>query len=107
MPSPRLPKDDPRPPESLTVAGGGTTGSDRLTDVYQRLGSMQSSITYLEGHADDSRKKLDSMATDIISAKATFRTLKVVFGVVGSVLVLVWSFIATVLTMIAKHYLHW
>ena len=107
MASPRQPKDDPRPPEGLTVAGGGSTGSDRLTDVYQRLGSMQSSVTYLEGHADDARKKLEAIATDITSAKATFKTLKVVFGIVGSLLVLLWGFIAVVLEMMAKHYLHW
>lgn len=68
---------------------------------------MQSSITYLEGHADDARKKLEAITADIVSAKATFNTLKVVFGIVGSFLVIVWGFIATILTMMAKHYLGW
>lgn len=68
---------------------------------------MQSSITYLEGHADDARKKLDAITSDVVSAKATFRVLYIVFGVVGSILVLVWGVMATLLTMMAKHYLGW
>ena len=107
MASPRQPKDDPRPPDGVTIGGGGSAPADKLNDVYQQLGSIQSSIAYLEGHADDARKKLDAISDDVVSAKATFKTLKIVFGVVGSILVLVWGFIATILTMMAKHYLGW
>lgn len=107
MAPPRPSKDDPRPPNDLTVGGGAGSSADKLTDIYVRIGGMQSSITYLEGHADDARKKLDAITADIVSAKATFNTLKIVFGIVGSILVLVWGFMATILTMMAKHYLGW
>ncbi len=105
MASPRPPKTDPQPPDSLTVRGGGGAPTDKLTDVYQRLGGIQQSITYLEAHAADARSRLDSISTDITSAKATLSTLKIVLGLAGTILIAIWGFIATVLGMIAKHYL--
>ena len=77
MPSPRSPKDDvPRAPDSLTVAGGGSA-VDRLYDISQRVSSIERFLTYLEGHADDAKKRLDSISTEITEAKATFGHSKI------------------------------
>jgi len=104
----RPPKDDPRPPNELTVSGGGSSSADsKLTDIYVRLGSVQASITYLEGHADDARKELKGISDDIVAAKATFKTLKWIGGIVGGFMLLFWGFIATILGMWAKHYFQW
>jgi cystathionine beta-lyase family protein involved in aluminum resistance len=104
---PRQSRDDPRPPNDLLVSGGGGTSTDKWSDVYQRLGSIQSQITYLEGYSDDARKELKAISTDIISAKATFKTLKIVFGVAGAICIAFWGLITTLVVMIAKHYLGW
>jgi hypothetical protein len=68
---------------------------------------MQSSITYLEGHADDSSKDLKAISIDIVAAKAIFKTLKIVFGVVGAICVALWTLITALVGMMAKHYLGW
>jgi hypothetical protein len=68
---------------------------------------MQSSITYLEAHADDARKELKGISADIVAAKATFTTLKVVGGIFGAISLAIWTFIAGIVAMMAKHYLGW
>lgn len=85
--------------------GGGT--SDKLSDIYQRLGSIQSSVTYLEGAAHDSRADMKSMREEITIGRATFNTLKWVLGIVGTILVLMWGFITAIVAMAVKHYLNW
>lgn len=107
MTPPRQSKDDPRPPSDLTVAGGRGTPTDSLNEIYQQLGGIQSQITYLEGHADDARKELKSISSDVIAAKATFKTLKIVFGVAGAICVALWTLITTLVVMMAKHFLGW
>jgi hypothetical protein len=99
-------KGDLGSPNDLTSTGGGIAAVG-LNDVYQRLGSIQQSITYLEGQADDSGKKLESISADITSAKATYRTLKWVLSIGVAIFLGVWGFMATILTMMAKHYLGW
>jgi hypothetical protein len=101
------PKGDLGEPKNLTVRGGGATSTDGLADIYQQLGSMHSSITYLEGHADDAKNDLKTISADIIAAKATFKTLKIVFGVVGTICVGLWALITGLMVMMAKHYLGW
>jgi len=65
---PRPSNDDPRPPDGL-ITGGGGASTDKLTDVYQRLGSIQSSVTYLEGFAHDARIELKGISTEITAAR--------------------------------------
>lgn len=107
MTLPRQLKDDPRPPSDLTVAGGRGTPSDNLYDIYNQLGGIRAQITYLEGHADDASKELKTISADIIAAKATFKTLKVVFAVAGTICVALWTLITALVVMMAKHYLGW
>ena len=107
MASPRPPKDDPGPPDRITQGGGSTSSTDKLNDVYQRLGSVQSSITYLEGSADDAKKELKLIGERLSQAQGSFNTLKWVLGIAGTLLVLLWGFIAGIVTLAVKHYLRW
>jgi hypothetical protein len=105
--TPRPGKGDLRQPSNLTVGTGGATSKDSLADVYEQLGRMHSSITYLEAHADDAKNDLKTISGDIIAAKATFKTLKIVFGVVGTICVGLWALMTGLMVMMAKHYLGW
>jgi geranylgeranyl pyrophosphate synthase len=103
LPSPRQPRDDPRPPEALTVAGGGAS-VDRLYDLFQRISSIEKSMIYLEGHADDAKRRLDSISTDITEAKATFGTLKFLFIAICAA---TWGTLSAAGLMWAKHHFGW
>ena len=102
MAPPRSPKEALVAPGTVTVGGGDVAATDKLNDIYQRLGAMQSSITYLEGQAQDASKDLRTISSEITTAKATFRTLKVVFGIVGTVCVALWTLITAVVVMMAN-----
>ncbi len=78
-----------------------------MYDVLLKLGSIERSVTYLEGHSDDVKKKLEELSKEVISAKATFQTLKWIGGAIGAICIACLGIIATVVTMIAKHFLHW
>jgi hypothetical protein len=101
--TPRPPKDEPSPPNHLAVGGGGSAPSE----IYSRLGGIERSITYLEGHAQDARDKLDAINNEIVAAKASFTVIKWVVGIVGSILVLLAGFITAIAVQAAKHYLGW
>jgi len=81
--------------------------ADRLTDIYVRLGGIQQSITYLEGHAEDARREIKTVSTDITAAKATLKTLKIIGGIFGAFCVALWTLITALVVMMAKHYLGW
>ncbi len=68
------------------------------------LSSIEKSMTYLEGHADDARKKLETISTDITEAKAAFKTLIWVFIAIG---IPVWVLLPAVTLMWAKHLFRW
>ena len=107
MASPRPPKDEPGQPNSLQVGGGGGASSDRILDIYQKVAGIERSVTYLEAHAQNTDSKLNAISEDVVAAKATFNTLKWVLGIAGTLLVLLWTFTAGLLTLAAKHYLKW
>jgi hypothetical protein len=104
---PSQPKAETTPDPFAVAGGGSTSSSDRLYDVSQRVSSIEKSLTYLEGHAQDASKELKGINEDIVAAKATFQTLKVVFAVVGSICVALWTIVAGTVLMMAKHYLGW
>ena len=104
MVPPRQSKADPTSPDDIAVAGGSSGSVDRFYDLSLKVAGIERSITYLEGHAETADKKLDSITTDIVGAKATFGTLKWLFTatVVG-----VWGIALALLTEWAKHYFGW
>jgi hypothetical protein len=71
-----------------------------MYDILQRVSRTEASITYLEGHAETASRKLDSISSDLSAAKATFNTLKWIFG---GICVAVWGMIA----LWAKHHFGW
>lgn len=103
--APKQLKSDATSPDVLGEISGGAI--DRSHSVAEKLGSIQQSITYLEGFADDFRKELRVVSERMTSAEATFRTLKWVLGIAGTLLVLLWTFIASIVTLAVKHYLGW
>jgi geranylgeranyl pyrophosphate synthase len=88
-------------PDPFAVSGGGSASADRLYDISQRVSGIEKSVAYLEGHADDARKKLDTISTDITQAKATFATLKFLFV---AICVGTWGLFSAALLMWAKHH---
>jgi hypothetical protein len=105
-PTPRSPKGETRAPEDLQIAGGGASG-DKVSEIYDRLGSIDSSVRFLEAAADDTRKDIKALSDRVVSAEAMFRTLKWVAGIAGAACVLLWTFIAGLVTLGVKHYLGW
>jgi len=103
----RPPKGDSTPDPFAVPGGGGSASTDRILELYQKVSGIERSITYLEAHAQTSDSKLDSLSNDVIAAKATFNTLKWILGIAGTLLVLLWTFTAGLLTLAAKHYLKW
>ncbi len=68
---------------------------------------MQSSITYLEGSADDAKRQLKQISEQLSQAQGSFNTLKWVLGFAGTLCVLLWTFLAGIVTLSVKHYLGW
>jgi len=89
------------------VQGGGGVSGDKIADIYDRLGSIDSAVRFLEAAADDSRRDLKAVSDKVTAADATFNTLKWVLGVAGTLCVLLWTFIAGIVTIAVKHYLGW
>jgi hypothetical protein len=69
-----------------------------------KVGGIERSITYLEGQSDDTRKKLDSISTEIATAKATFTTLK---WILGAICLGIWGPLTAFILMWAKHNFGW
>lgn len=90
--------------DEIAVPGGSTASVDRFYDLSLKVGSIERSIVYLEGHADSARAKLDSISTEIAAAKATFGTLKFLFI---AICIGTWGLISALFLMWAKHYFNW
>jgi len=97
-------EDIPSSPDSITKISGGGASVEKIYDLLGRVSSIEKSVTYLEGHADDARKKLDSIAVDITDAKATFRTVKWLFT---GICIAVWGVLSALTLMWAKHHFGW
>jgi hypothetical protein len=65
---------------------------------------MEKSLTYLEAHADDARKRLDVISTDITEAKATFKTAKFFFIALCAG---TWGLISALIVFWARHHFGW
>lgn len=104
MPPPRPPKGDVTSPDALAIVAGGGAPVEKVYDLLQRVSSIEKSVAYLEAHADDTRKKLETISTDITDAKATFRTLEWLFT---AICVAVWGVISAAALMWAKHRFGW
>ena len=69
-----------------------------------KVGGIERSIVYLEGHADSARLKLDSISIEITAAKASFNTLK---WIIGAMCVGIWGPLTAFALMWVKHYFNW
>jgi hypothetical protein len=91
--------------DAVAVPGGSVAlSTDRIYDLSVKVGGIERSITYLEGHADSARAKLDSISTEIAAARASFNTLK---WVLGAMCVGIWGPLTAFALMWAKHYFNW
>ena len=104
MAPPRQSKGEPTSADAIPVTAGNFAPTDKVYDLLERVSSIERSITYLEGHAETADKKLDSITSDITTAKATFNTLK---WVLTATAVGVWGLILALSTMWAKHSFGW
>jgi hypothetical protein len=68
--------------------------TDKLYDLAVKVASIERSITYLEGHADSAREKLDSISN----------AMK---WVLGAICLGVWGPLTAFALMWAKHYFNW
>lgn len=93
--------EQPTSADAIAVPGGSVTPSDKYYDVSIKVAGIERSIAYLEAHAETADKKLDTITTDIASARATFTTLKWVLGVSAAG---VWGLILAIVAAWAKHY---
>ena len=100
MTAQRPPRDDASSPDSVSTPGGGTSSSDRIYDISMRLSRLEASVTYLEGHADEARKKLDTISGQITKAEGSFNTAKYFLG---AICLAVWG----ILAMWVKHHFGW
>lgn len=100
----RQPRQEATSADEVPVAGGSSASIDRFYDLSVKVGGIERSITYLEGHADSARTKLDSISTEIAAAKASFSTLK---WVLGAICIGVWGPLTAFALMWAKHYFNW
>jgi len=75
-----------------------------LYDLSQRVSGIERSMTYLEGHAEDAKTRLDAISTAITEAKATFNTLKFLFL---AICVATWGIFSAIVLMWAKHRFGW
>jgi hypothetical protein len=102
---PRPTRQETTSADAIAVPGGGNYApSDRLYDLSVKVAGLERSITYLEGQAENTNNKLDAISDQIIAAKASFNTLKWIFGLIG---IGVFGPITTFAFMWMKHYFGW
>jgi hypothetical protein len=108
---PRNPKDDDSTPDSISVTSGSGAPADNLYGIYQRLTAIESSVSFITAAVDDSKKKIEDIAKDVVDAKAKFDLLKpIIKGAskgVWAVFLLLLTFGLTVLGMWMRHYFGW
>jgi len=101
---PRQSRQEPTSADEVPVLGGNFAPTDRFYDLSVKVGGIERSIVYLEGHADSAHGKLDAISTEIAAAKTSFNTLKWVIGVMC---VGIWGPLTAFALMWAKHYFNW
>jgi outer membrane murein-binding lipoprotein Lpp len=89
--------------EIAVSAGGVAAPHERLFDIIQRVGRIESSVTYLEAQGDKLDTKLDTISHEMAAAKATFGTLKTI-GV--AICIGVWGLISAIVIAWLIHYWH-
>lgn len=104
MVPPRQSRQETTSADEIAVPGGSSGSMDRFYDLSMKVAGIERSITYLEGHADSARAKLDSISAEIASAKATFGTLKYL---IIAICIGIWGLISALFLMWAKHHFNW
>jgi hypothetical protein len=87
------------------IIPSGTQNHDFIAqavhEINRTLGKLDSGFSSLDSRLSRVETKLDSINNDVVAAKATFGTLKWVFGIVGSLCALL---LAAVLTVLINHF---
>ena len=108
---PRNPRDDDSTPDSISVTSGSGAPVDNLYGIYQRLTSIESSITFITAAVDDSKTKIEAIAKDVVETKAKFDILKPIAKAISkgvwAVFLLLLTFGLSVLGMWLKHHFNW
>lgn len=109
-------KSDSTSPDALSIPSGGI--GDRTYDIVQKLGSIERSVTYLEGRSSDSDRKIDDLASkigdlskEIVEVKAKLTVLQPIAKGIGKAL---WTiaggvaiFLLGIVSMWIKHRMGW
>lgn len=102
--APRQPRGEGSSPDQFGVPGGGSASSGQVADIYQRLGGIERSITYIEAEIGDLKARVQKVSGDVGEAKATFNTLKFLFiGLFTGT----WGLISALVIVWAKHHFGW
>ena len=105
------PKDEDSTPDSISVTSGSGASVDNFYGIYQRLTSIESSISFITAAVDDSKTKIESIAKDVVETKAKFDLLKPIAKAISKGIwagfILLVTFGLTVLGMWLKHHYGW
>lgn len=108
---PRNPRDDDSTPDSISVTSGSGASVVNLYGIYQRLTTIESSISFITAAVDDSKTKIEAIAKDVVETKAKFDILrpiaKTISKGVWAVFLLLLTFGLSVLGMWLKHNFNW
>ena len=114
--TPRPPRGEPTSPDDVPIQSGGSV--DRAYDIAIKLGSIEQSITYLEGSSSDTTHKIDALGTkiegltrEITEARAKFDVILPLVRNIGRVM---WAiggalgvFLLSLATLWIKHHYGW
>ena len=98
--APQRPSKPDSTPDPFAISGGGGVPVDKAYEIVQRLSTIEKSIAYLEGSADDTKKQLKEISEKISVAQGSFTTAKYFLG---ATCLAVWGLVA----MWAKHHFGW
>lgn len=105
------PKEEDSTPDSISITSGSAASVDNLYGIYQRLTSIESSISFITASVDDSKTKIDTIAKDVIETKAKFDLLKPIAKTISkgvwAVFLLLLTFGLSVLGMWLRHHYGW
>jgi hypothetical protein len=104
-------KDEDSTPDSVPVTSGGRASVDNLYEIYQRLTSIESSISFITAAVDDTKTKIEAISKDVVETKAKFEMLKpfarAISKGVWAIFILLLTFGLSVLGMWLKHHYGW
>jgi len=108
---PKDSRDDDSTPVAISVTSGGGASVDNLYGIYQRLTSIESSVSFITAAVDDSKTKIESNSKDLVEIKAKIDILerigKAMSKGIWAIFLLLLTFGLSVLGMWMKHHFNW